>query len=88
MLKTVIVAGGLVLAGLSLAPAAATAAPFGAQADVATTAAPEVEKAQYYYRRRYARPRYYRPRYYAPRRYYRPRYYAPRRAYRPRYRYY
>jgi hypothetical protein len=82
-LKTTILAGALALAGLSMAPVSATAASFGAQADVGALAPTEVEQAQYYYRRRYYRPRY---RYY--RRAYRPRYYGYRPYYRPRPRYY
>ena len=82
MLKTVIVAGGLALAGLSMAPMTASAASFGNQPDVGASAATAVEEAQYGYRRRY-----YARRYYAPRRYYRPRVYGGYR-YRPRPRYY
>ena len=89
MLKITILAGALALAGLATAPGSATAASFGPQADVAAAAPTEVEQAQYYYRRRYARPRYryVRPRaYYRPRGYgYRPRAYGYRPYYRPRY---
>lgn len=74
MLKTLTLAGGLVLAGLTFAPQGAAAASFGNQADVASTASPGVELAQYYYYR-------------GPRRRYRG-YYGPRRGYygRPYYR--
>lgn len=82
MLKILGLAGSLALAGLALAPAAATAAPLGNQAAVAETVETGVQSAQYY-RRRYGYRRYYGPRrfygrpYYGPRRYYGPRFYGP-----------
>jgi hypothetical protein len=63
-----------ITAFLSFAPMTASAAaiPAGASAEVARAAQPAVQKAQYYYGRRYYRRPYYRP--YRP--YYRPYYYG------------
>ena len=71
MLKTLTLMGGLVVAGLTLSPGAASAASFGSQGDVAAAATAAVEKAQYYYGgpRRFRRGPYgYRRGYYGPRR--------------------
>jgi hypothetical protein len=85
VLRKLILAIGLALFGLWGAPQAASAAPVSNQSQVGASASTQVEKAQYYYRRRFYRPRYYRPRvfyrpYYRPRHFYRP-YYGPRRFY-------
>lgn len=87
-MKSMIVAGGLALAALSMAPVAASAASFGSQADVGASASTSVETVQYGYgRRRYYRPRGYGyRRYRGYRRYARPRFYGY--GYRPRARYY
>ncbi len=95
MLKTLALAGGLVLASLTMAAGPSAAAPVAnAQALGATTEAP-VETVQYYrgYRRGYGHRRFYGPRrfygrpHYRGRGYYRPRpfygrpFYGPRRYY-------
>lgn len=78
LLKRLILTLALMIGAFVMAPAATQAAPLGASAQAEQAAPTNVQKAQFYYYRRY-RPRY---RYY--RRYYRPRYYY----YRPRRYYY
>lgn len=78
MLKRLILTLALLIGAFAVAPSAVQAAPLGASAQAEQAAPANIQKAQYYYYRRY------RPRYYGYRRYYRPRYYY----YRPRRHYY
>ena len=78
MLKRLFLTLALVIGAFALAPSASQAAPLGVSAMAQKAAPTNVDKAYYYYYRRY------RPRYYGYRRYYRPRYYY----YRPRRHYY
>ena len=75
LLKRLILTIALLIGAFAMSPSAVQAAPLGASAQAEQAAPSNVQKAQFFYYRRY------RPRYYGYRRYYRPRvyYYRPRR---------
>lgn len=84
VLKKLILGLALMLGALAVSQGSSQATPLGSSAQIPATGPEQVQKAQYYYYRRWRPRRYHYRRYYRPRAYYyRPRYYRPYRYYRP-----